>query len=101
MTNGETGIAEFDRPAIRGRSVADVLRGHAAWLAKAEGAWRADLSGLTLNDEVFQDASLEKALLIGATLLDANLSGCILIEAQMTGADLERAQLSGADLTGA
>jgi hypothetical protein len=52
------GVTEDTHCTVRGRSLAEVLREHAVWLENNESGWRANFSGLTLNDLELPGANL-------------------------------------------
>ena len=80
-------------------SLSSFLQQHAEWLENPNNGRRADLSGLTFNEQQAVKANLRKVLAVGATFLDAHLNESDLSESRLTRADFQRADLTGADLT--
>src|SRR6478735_11436069 len=81
--------------------LAGILRAHRDWIENPANGQRADLSGLTLNEIKLSGENLQRALLIGVTMLDADLTGADFGAANLDRADLQRSNLAGANLTGA
>lgn len=73
---------------------------HAAWLRKAPGGIRLDLTGADLRGLDLARANLSRVDLTDANLTGANLYRVNLSRADLSGADLSGANLFEADLSG-
>ena len=81
--------------------LAAILRAHKEWADNPAFGTRADLSGMTLNEVKLSGENLQRALMIGVTMLDADLTGADLSGVNLDRGDMQRANLAGANLTGA